>query len=144
MPYRRTEAMGRRLAAKRDGILAAAEAAGTEGGMAALQIAPVAQRAGIAAGTVYRYFPAKSDLVAALITAAAERDTTAIRQAAKAAPGPLSALASAIAAYAARASAHKRLAWALMGEPEPDIDDARKAYREALAEEFEAWLAPAI
>ena len=35
--------------------------------MAAVQIAPVAARAGIAAGTVYRYFPAKIDLVAALI-----------------------------------------------------------------------------
>jgi AcrR family transcriptional regulator len=144
MPYRRTETIERKLAAKRDAILAAAEAAAAEGGILALQIAPVAQRAGIAAGTVYRYFPAKSDLVAALIAAAAERDMTAMRQAANAAPGPLSAIASALAAYAARAAAHKRLAWALTGEPEPDIDDARKAYREALATELEAWLAPAI
>lgn len=144
MPYRRTEAINRKLAAKRESILAAAAAAAAEGGMGALQIAPVAQRAGIAAGTVYRYFPAKSDLVAALIAAAAEHDAGAIRQAASAAPGPLSALASAIAAYAARASAHKRLAWALIGEPEPEIEDARKAYRQALVSEFEAWLAPAI
>ena len=34
--------------------------------MGAVQIAPVAERAGIAAGTVYRYFPAKTDLVTAL------------------------------------------------------------------------------
>ena len=33
-----------------------------------MQIAAVAGRAGIAAGTVYRYFPAKTDLVAALLT----------------------------------------------------------------------------
>ena len=144
MPYRRTEAINRRLAAKRDSILAAAEAAAAEGGMAALQIAPVAQRAGIAAGTVYRYFPAKSDLVAALISAAAERETAAMRQAASAAPGPLSALAAAIAAYATGASTHKRLGWALIGEPEPDIDEARKAYRQALCAEIETWLARAI
>ena len=144
MPYRRTEAISRRLAVKRDSILTAAEAAAAEGGMLALQIAPVAQRAGIAAGTVYRYFPAKSDLVAALIAAAAEADAGAMRQAATAAPGPLSALASAIAAYAARAAAHKRLAWALVGEPEPGIEEARKAYRQALVSEFEARLAPAI
>ena len=66
MPYRRTENVTRRLAARHAAIIAAARAAASEGGMAAVQIAPVAQRAGIAAGTVYRYFPGKTDLVAAL------------------------------------------------------------------------------
>src|SRR5947208_14793243 len=117
MPYRRTEAIERRLAAKREAILAAAETAAVEGGMAAVQIALVAQRAGIAAGTVYRYFPAKSDLVAALIAGVAEREVAAIRQAAAAAPGPLSALAAAIRAYAAGLLAQSRLAWAIIGEP---------------------------
>ena len=32
-------------------------------------IAAVAERAGIAAGTVYRYFPSKTELVAALVAA---------------------------------------------------------------------------
>ena len=50
--------------------------------MAAVQIAPVAQRAGIAAGTVYRYFPAKTDLVAALLTEISEREIGAVRRAA--------------------------------------------------------------
>ena len=59
MPYRRTEKVERRLAARYAAIVAAARAAASEGGMAAVQIAPVAQRAGIAAGTVYRYFPAR-------------------------------------------------------------------------------------
>src|SRR3954470_8851480 len=114
MPYRRTEAMGRRLAAKRDGILAAAEAAGAEGGMASVQIAPVARRAGIAAGTVYRYFPSKTELVAALGAAVSERELSAMRRAADAAPGPLSALAAAILTFAARALAQRRLAWAVL------------------------------
>jgi AcrR family transcriptional regulator len=145
MPYRRTEAIARRLASKREEIMMAAGAAAAEGGMAALQIAPVAQRAGIAAGTVYRYFPAKSDLVAALIAATAERDTSAIRKAASAAPGPLSALAAAIGVYAAGLAAQKRLAWAIIGEPaESEIDDARNAYRTALSNEFQTWLIPAI
>jgi AcrR family transcriptional regulator len=59
MPYRRTENVTRRLAARHAAIIAAAREAANEGGMAAVQIAPVAQRAGIAAGTVYRYFPGK-------------------------------------------------------------------------------------
>ena len=54
MPYRRTENVMRRLAARREAIVAAARDAAGEGGMAAVQIVPVAQRAGIAAGTVYR------------------------------------------------------------------------------------------
>ncbi len=47
--------------------------------MAAVQIAAVAARAGIAAGTVYRYFPAKTDLIAALLTEIDEREIGALR-----------------------------------------------------------------
>lgn len=145
MPYRRTAAIELRLAAKREAILAAAEAAAAEGGMAAVQIAPVAQRAGIAAGTVYRYFPAKSDLVAALIAVAAERQVAAIRQAAGAAPGPLSTLAAAIGTFAGGLAAQRRLAWAIIGEPaEPEIEAARMAYRAAICAELQTSLAAAI
>src|SRR6516162_7488897 len=49
------------------------------GGMAAVQIAAVAARAGIAAGTVYRYFPAKTDLVAALLSEIAEGELSALQ-----------------------------------------------------------------
>ena len=79
MPYRRTENVARRLAARHAAIIAAARDAASDGGMAAVQIAPVAQRAGIAAGTVYRYFPGKTDLVAALLTEISEREIGALR-----------------------------------------------------------------
>ena len=126
MPYRQTENVIRRLAARRDAILAAAGDAAAEGGMAAVQMAPVAARAGIAAGTVYRYFPAKTDLVAALVAAFSARELAALERAAKAAPGPLSALAAAITTFAARALANRRLAFALIAEPvEPEVDAAR-------------------
>src|SRR4029453_11792075 len=69
MPYRRTENVVRKLTARREAILASAQALAAESGMAAVQIAPVAERAGIAAGTVYRYFPAKTALVTALVEA---------------------------------------------------------------------------
>src|SRR6266699_3219867 len=126
MPYRRTANVVRKLAARHDAILAAACEAAAEGGMAAVQIAPVAARAGIATGTVYRYFPSKTELVAALVAALCEREVAALEGAAKAAPGPLSALAAAISAFAARALERRRLAFALMAEPvEPEIDGAR-------------------
>src|SRR6516225_7195743 len=95
MPYRRTPNVARKRAARHDAILAAACEAAAQGGMAAVQIAPVAARAGIATGTVYRYFPSKTDLVAALAAALGEREMAALEGAAKAAPGPMSALAAA-------------------------------------------------
>jgi AcrR family transcriptional regulator len=137
MPYRQTDNVVRKLAARHDAILAAACDAAAEGGMAAVQIAPVAQRAGIAAGTVYRYFPSKTELVAALVAALSEREMAALDAAAKAAPGPLSALAASITTFAVRALAHRRLAFALIAEPvEPEVDAARASYRQALVAEF--------
>src|ERR1700733_7421158 len=67
MVYRRTHQVVKRLAARRGAILAGARDAAAEGGMAAVQIAPVAARANVAAGTVYRYFPSKADLISELI-----------------------------------------------------------------------------
>ena len=57
----------------------------------------------VAAGTVYRYFPGKIELVAALVESVADREIGAVRRAGDAAPGPLSALAAAIVTFAARA-----------------------------------------
>ena len=103
MAYRRTENVVRRLAERERTILDAAQSIAAEGGMGAVQIAPVALRADIAAGTVYRYFPSKGDLVAELIAATSDREVAAMRAAADAAPGPLSALAACIATFAVRA-----------------------------------------
>jgi AcrR family transcriptional regulator len=145
MAYRRTEKVSRRLAARHDAIIAAARQLAGERGMAGVQIAPVAERAGIAAGTVYRYFPAKTDLVAALVAAMAEREIEAIRKAAASAPGPLSALAAAIVTFAARALRNRRLTWAMIAEPvDAEIDQVRLPFRQALAAELEARVRAAI
>jgi len=71
-------AAGAAQQAERD---AAAREAASAGGMASVQIAPVALKAGIAAGTVYRYFPGKIDLVAALLAEISEREIGALRRA---------------------------------------------------------------
>jgi AcrR family transcriptional regulator len=145
MAYRRTENVIRRQHARHDSIIEAAREAAIEGGMAAIQIVPVAARAGVAAGTVYRYFPGKVDLVGALVESVAEREIEAVRRAADAAPGPLSALAAAIASFAGRALQHRRLAWAVTAEPvDADTDAARQHYRRALADEIAARIRVAI
>jgi AcrR family transcriptional regulator len=139
MAYRQTDRVRQRLAARRDAIIAAARAVAAEHGMGAVQIVPVAERAGIAAGTVYRYFPSKTALVEALVAAVAEAEIAALRAAATAAPGPLSALAAAIVTFAARAVRQRRLAWAVIAEPvDADVDHARLAFRRALTEELTA------
>ena len=145
MPYRRTENVARRLAEREQTILGAAKSIVGEKGMGAVQIAAVAQRADIAAGTIYRYFPSKNDLVAEVIAAATDLELAAMRAAGDAAPGPLSALAACIATFAARALQERRLAWAVMAEPiDADIDALRRDFRRALATELEKRIRTAM
>lgn len=144
MPYRRTESVVRRLAARHDAIIAAAREAASAGGIAAVQIVPVARRAGIAAGTVYRYFPGKAELVAALLTEISDREIDALRRAADVAPGPLSALAAAIMTFGLRALRNRRLSFAATAEPiDPELDAPRLQFRDALTAEFAARIAAA-
>ena len=145
MPYRRTENVTRKLAARHSAIMAAARALAAEEGMAGVQIAAVAARADIAAGTVYRYFPSKIDLIAALVAAESAAEIAALNVAADGAPGPLSALAAAIVTFAARSLANRRLAFAMIAEPvEPELEAARLGYRRALAGAFEIRIRSAL
>ncbi|MBI4366943.1 MAG: TetR/AcrR family transcriptional regulator [Deltaproteobacteria bacterium] len=145
MPYRRTENVVRRLAEREQTILDAACAIAAEGGMGAVQIAAVATHAGVAAGTVYRYFPSKTDLIAELVAAVAGRELDAMSAAADSAPGPLSALAACIATFAARALNARRLAWAVTAEPiDAEVDAMRLDFRQSLAVELETRIRIAI
>lgn len=145
MAYRRTENVVRRLAARHDAIIAAAGSLAAEAGINAVQIEPVSRRAGVATGTVYRYFPSKTELVAALVAAVSERELGAMRRAADAAPGPLSALAAAITTFAARSLANPKLAFALIAEQaDGAADEARLTFRKALAAELGERLSTAM
>jgi AcrR family transcriptional regulator len=145
MPYRRTENVVRHLAERERAILAAATSIAAESGMGAVQIAAIAARAQIAAGTVYRYFPSKTDLIAKMIAALAAHELAAMRAAADAAPGPLSALAACLATFAARALYTRRLIWAVSGEPvEAQVDVLRLDFLQALAGELETRIRTAL
>lgn len=145
MPYRRTDNVIRRQAARQAKIVDAARQVAAEGGMGAVQIVPIAERAGIATGTVYRYFPSKTELVTGVVKAISDEEIAAVRNAARAAPGPVSALAASIATFAARALRNRRLAWAVIAEPvDADIEKVRLAYRRALADELQSRIAAAI
>ena len=140
MAYRRTERETARLAARYEAIIEAARALASESGLGAVQVVPVAERAGIAAGTVYRYFPSKDYLVAAVVNATAAREVAAIRAAAAAAPGALSGLAAAIVAFAAGTVRMRRLAFAMLAEapppyPPPQAGEGKSIFPPPLAGE---------
>jgi AcrR family transcriptional regulator len=145
MVYRRTQQVVKRLEARRAAILAAARDAAAEGGMAAVQIAPVAARANVAAGTVYRYFPSKAELISELIADVSEAELSAIRRAADAAPGPSSALAAAITTVAVHVVSNRKLAWGILAEPvDVDVTASRLASRRDIAAEIELRIEAAI
>lgn len=138
MAYRRTAKTEAKLAGKRAAIVKAARTCLAHGGFGAAQISQVAAAAGIATGTVYRYFPSKAALFAEIFEDAARRET-AVMQAITEGPGsPAMRLKQAVEAYARRAVRGRRLAWALIAEPvAPEIEaerwTLRAAYRDILA-----------
>jgi len=141
MVYRRTHQVVKRLAARRSAILAAAREAAAEGGMVAVQIAPVAVRANVAAGTVYRYFPSKADLIAEV----SRDELAAIRRAADAAPGPSSALAAAVTTVAVHTLSQRKLAWGILAEPvDVDVSVSRLASRREIAGEIASRIEAAV
>jgi AcrR family transcriptional regulator len=145
MVYRRTHQVVKRLAARRSAILAAARSAAADGGMAAVQIAPVAVRANVAAGTVYRYFPSKADLISELIADVSRDELAAIRRAADAAPGPSSALAAAVTTVAVHVLSQRKLAWGILAEPvDVDVTASRLASRREISGEIAARIEAAV
>ena len=145
MVYRRTHQVVKRLAARRSAILAAARDAAADGGMAAVQIAPVAICANVAAGTVYRYFPSKADLISELIADVSRDELAAIRRAADAAPGPSSALAAAVTTVAVHVLSQRKLAWGILAEPvDVDVTVSRLASRREICGEISARIEAAV
>jgi AcrR family transcriptional regulator len=145
MVYRRTHQVVKRLAARRSAILAAARDAAAESGMAAVQIAPVAVRANVAAGTVYRYFPSKADLISELIADVSRDELAAIRRAADAAPGPSSALAAAVSTVALHVLSQRKLAWGILAEAvDVDVTASRLASRREITSEIAGRIDAAV
>ena len=113
--------------------------------MAAVQIAPIAVRANVAAGTVYRYFPSKADLISELIADVSRDELAAIRRAADAAPGPSSALAAAVTTVAVHVLSQRKLAWGILAEPvDVDVTASRLASRREIAGEIAARIEAAV
>ena len=80
MAYQRTEQTAQRLADKRARILKAARDLVADGGWSAAQIDQVAVKAGVATGTVYRYWPSKAELCAEIVATVSAREVGVVQR----------------------------------------------------------------
>ncbi|MEP7019364.1 MAG: TetR/AcrR family transcriptional regulator [Pseudonocardiales bacterium] len=132
MPYRRTPEIQARLDTQREAIVTAAGSLLAEHGYAGCSMTSVAAQAGIAAGTVYRHFDGKAELVGEVFRAVAGREVDAVRAALAAADGVVARTAAVIETFASRALKAPRLAYALLAEPvDPVVDALRLEFRTA-------------
>lgn len=113
----------------RDRLLHEARKILEEGGYAAASVQAIAQRAGVAAGALYRHFPSKAELFVELVRETANREIAAMKAAASSG-GSIERLEAIVATFARRALRKRRLAWALVYEPvDPAVDAERLIYR---------------
>jgi AcrR family transcriptional regulator len=147
MPYRPTERTEARRTAAREGIVTAALEQLAEGGYASASVQAIAQRAGVATGTVYRHFPSKRDLFAEVFRRASARELAVVADTAADDGRPArERLAAAAEAFARRALASPTRAYALLAEPvDPAVEAERltfrRGYRDVFARTIEEGIA---
>jgi len=125
------------VATTRERLLHAAQELIEQGGYGAASVVAIADRAGLAAGTLYRHFGSKEELFVEVFRTVCDREVEAMRAAAEAMPAGsthVDRLETVLATFAERALRNRRLAWALLAEPvDPLVDAERLAYRERYA-----------
>lgn len=145
MVYRRTASATKRLADKRACILAAARDLVADGGWSAAQVDHVAEKAGVATGTVYRHWSSKAELCAEIVATVSAREVGIVKAVADADDSPVEKLEAAIRTFAGRALRGRRLAYALIAEPvDPEVETVRLDYRAQLARCLERILREGI
>jgi AcrR family transcriptional regulator len=133
-------------AGTRERLLRAARELTEEGGYAAASVLAITQRAGLAAGTLYRHFPSKAELLVELFRSVCQRELEVGREAAaRDVDSTVKRMEIVLQTFAERALRNPRLAWALIAEPvDPLVDAERLAYREHYARLLAAGLRAAV
>lgn len=138
VPYRPTKRTEARKAATRERIVSAALDQVAEGGYASAGIQAVADRAGVAVGTVYRHFPSKAELFAQVFRRAAQRELDVVAEVAAPDERPArERIAAAAEAFCRRALAGPVLAYAQIAEPvDPAVEAERLTLRRGYRDVF--------
>jgi AcrR family transcriptional regulator len=126
------------LTPTRERLLRAAQELIEEGGYGPASVVAIADRAGVAAGTLYRHFSSKEELFVEVFRSVCDREVRAMQAAAEAMPieaSHVDRLVTVLSTFARRALRRPRLAWALIAEPvDPLVDAERLAYRARYSE----------
>lgn len=132
----------------RERLLLAARSIVEERGYAEASVIRIAERAGVASGTLYRHFASKEELFVELFRAVADGELRAMNEAAASMPagaGAIDELVEMLLTFAARALRVRHLAWALLAEPvDPLVDRERIVYRARHAELLTSTLERAV
>ncbi len=145
MAYRETPKITARKQYIRERILRSAAELTSENGFSGTAVSAIASRAGVATGSVYRYFPNKSELCTEVFREATSREVEQVRLALKG-PGDIQRrLQTAVSTFADRALRGRRLAYALIAEPvDPQLDQERLNFREHYTHLFAATIREGI
>lgn len=145
MAYRPTEKTEARKKAQHKLLSDTALNIVSNGGFKALTIASLAQEANVAIGTIYKYFDDKAELCIHVFRMGAGKEVEMVRNSAF--PNTQERLNNdsckvrlekTIQAFAERAIAGHKLAYALIAEPiSPEVEAERLLYRQSYAEIFE-------
>ncbi|MFD7453291.1 TetR/AcrR family transcriptional regulator [Kitasatospora sp. NPDC059827] len=146
MAYRRTPAVQARLDAQREAVLQSAVGLLAERGYGGCTMAAVADRAGIATGSLYQHFANKAELSVQLFRRVVTREMAAVNAAVALRDTPRQRIAAVVETFATRALRAPRLAYALLVEPADTVVDGerlvfRRAFRDVIATEIAAAVA---
>lgn len=115
-----------RRQAAREGVLAAAHRQVAEAGLASASMTAVAARAGVATGSIYRHFPSRGELLAAVVGDALRGEQVLLDRAGAAAE-PVDGVTAWIRTALERGGQAPRLTHALLHEPsEPSVEAIRR------------------
>lgn len=146
MPYRPTERTEARRVEIRERILDAALAQLADGGYASAGMNAIAERSGVATGTLYRHFPSKAALFAEVFRIGSAREMTFIDAALADDGRPASErVAAGVEVFARRALAAPTRAYAFVAEPaDPAVEEERLVFRRHYRDRLAGVLAAGV
>jgi AcrR family transcriptional regulator len=135
MAYQATQKTKANKANKRQKIVEATQKRIRKAGFAGVSMANIAREAGVATGTVYRYFPSKQALCTEVFRMHTEIEVRLIHSlATEPNKNPAQKLIAAIEAFSRRAIKSRHIAWSLIVEPlDPALEAERLHYRTSYA-----------
>ncbi|MBR0775354.1 TetR/AcrR family transcriptional regulator [Bradyrhizobium diazoefficiens] len=145
MAYRKTARVDEQMAERRARILKAARDLILQDKFRDASIASIADRAGVATGTVYGYFDSKVELLGEVIGGVSQRELDVVSDIVSKQAPTKEKLDLAVRAFVDRAVRGGRLAYLLIAEPiDKGVAAARLNYRKELAKVFARLIAQGV